>query len=442
MGRTKAALAALAVITLLGACGSNGEGVHAGGSPRKLPIAVGGAGAGTEDRAAASTALMPYENRHYVAGKDLPALTGTAPAYELGTIDRDRAARLATALGLGALHDENGSWSATDGTRRLDVSPSGQWSYGSGDASVGVGVVSSDGTPATTVPPTPAADAVRKAVDAFLAEAGLAPGDGDETIEGTYWSMAPKVDGVPAQGFGTYAGVDADATEVQFAGGWLSTPRKVGDYDRIGTAEAVRLLNEGKGHVGPQPMMARAEDAAASSSGVARGAAEAAPTTAVAAASCPPDATTCIATSPPAPVTTACAPDGTCGVVPPPTTPPCPPPGEATTTVTVPPPRDVTITITDADAVLVLAPSWDGKRAYLVPAYRLHDDSGGTDVVLAIGEDLIEPPPSTTVPPDSGTGKAEPGTSGAGSSGSTGSAGAPGQVEPAPPATEPAPNCP
>jgi hypothetical protein len=102
----------------------------------------------------------------------------------------------------------------------------------------------------------------------------------------------------------------------------------------------------------------------------------------------------------------------------------------------MPPPQDVTITITDAQAVLLLAPSWDGKTAYLVPAYRLHDDRGGTDLVLAISEDLIEPPPRTTVPPDSGTGKAEPGStgSGAGSWGAARTRGAPTQVEPAEPA--------
>jgi hypothetical protein len=82
---------------------------------------------------------------HYVAGDELPALGGEAPAYRLRpTVDEASVRTLAAALGLdGEVVHDGDLWHVTDGERTLEVhGPTGSWWF----SAMGGGVATSSGS--------------------------------------------------------------------------------------------------------------------------------------------------------------------------------------------------------------------------------------------------------------------------------------------------------
>lgn len=99
----------------------------------KLPVALGadGGGAGREATMSADMSMAAWVT--YVAGEDLPALGGEAPAYRVtGSIDETNVRALADALGMdGEPTEQDGYWHLEAGDATLDVYPGtgGAWSY-------------------------------------------------------------------------------------------------------------------------------------------------------------------------------------------------------------------------------------------------------------------------------------------------------------------------
>ena len=114
-----------------------------------LPVALGSSIAPREASGAAADAMFSWVT--YVAGEDLPALGGEAPAYRLpGTVTEAQVQALAAALGLDGevVHDGPG-WTVTDGIAYLEVYEGGaaQWWYSAAGGGTSTGSAGCDGGP-------------------------------------------------------------------------------------------------------------------------------------------------------------------------------------------------------------------------------------------------------------------------------------------------------
>jgi len=109
-----------------------------------LPVALGSAGARDSAAGASTDAMLAWIT--YVAGDDLPALGGEAPAYRLaGNVDEGRVRALADALGVdGTVVHEGAAWRVVGEAGTVEVYEGGgaQWWYSSqafGGGDVGSG---------------------------------------------------------------------------------------------------------------------------------------------------------------------------------------------------------------------------------------------------------------------------------------------------------------
>lgn len=366
--RVLAVVVAVAIpLAVLGVVIARGGGSH---RPARLPIVAGSSaeGAATPSAARVDAALFPYGGIVYRAGPNIPALTGSAPAYR---VDNHRdASQLAAAFSLPTTPDENGAY--TDGDAQLTFAPNGAWGYarqtGGGVASSGVATscpANADCIPPDSSSPTepqrpadlPSQDDAKRIALELLARAGLDTAHVAVTVDDgiTQWIVGvdPTVDGVTTEGFSSTVTIGAGGV-VDYASGNVGTPQRADTYPLLGTTAAIDRLNQGKGFVGPRPLAAVAPDTPAVTSiggvaGGSPGSVEPAPPA---------------ATRPP----------------------------ETVSPATVPPPAPQEVTLTGAERVLLLATSFDGNEAWLVPAYRFTTDAGAGPTVLAIDDTFLTPP--------------------------------------------------
>ncbi|MEY2454174.1 MAG: hypothetical protein QOD92_3748 [Acidimicrobiaceae bacterium] len=401
----------VAVVVPLAALGAviaqRGDSKH---TPARLPILAGGAAGETAALGAPSAdiALYPYGGVVYKAGANLPALDGSARAYRIDRPGTEFVRRLADAFGFTGIEPDANS-TFINGDEQLSATPSGYWGYTR--QSAGGGVSSSSGVavacapnadcpvPETTIPQHPAdlpsQEDARASALALLERAGIDVAHASVTIDDfvTQWSVRvdPIVEGLPTEGFTSTVTI-GERGVVDYANGVIGRPVAADEYPLLGTRAAIDNLNNGKGLIGPVPMMAYDTR------------------TATAAQSASPDAQP---TDP----------------MPHPTfVPPCDESGAPTNsslyclpideppvdTIAPPPPQE--ITLIGAEQVLLFAQSFTDDQGWLVPAYRFTMSDGTGPTALAIDESFLLPPPGVDT--------------GAGSSGSVdkGSAG----IEPQP----------
>jgi hypothetical protein len=234
----------------------------------------------------------------------------------------------------------------------------GQWNFstsaGSGVVSSGTAVACAPDTlecpvPQTTIAERPADlpthdEAKQLALD-VLRNAGVDTSSAAVTVDDytTQWSVRvdPIVDSISTIGYGTSIAI-GDHGVVEYANGVLGTAERADEYPLIGTKAAIDALNEGRGFVGPRPLIAQ---------DLATGAPEPSCQAVEPAIACPPD---------------------------------------TPTTGTIPPQE---VTLTGAERVLLFATSYDGNDGYLVPAYRFQTADGEGPTVLAIDDSFLAPPP-------------------------------------------------
>jgi hypothetical protein len=336
----------------------------------------------------------------------LPDLPDRARAWRLGTdADSGRMAALAAALGLrGRLRQDRAGWTVSGGTSSLRVNrlPGLPWSYGGVVAGTCVGGPWSPGSPAggrgiqclTADPPTvkdpkpagggtagsgagspgspgsvrpvvpgrlvkplprpvdlPSREAAERIARDLAARAGLAlDGAAVRVVDGyaaRLVTISPAVGGLPTHGFAWTVGVGPKG-RVQYAGGWLATPRPADTYPLIREAEGLARLRE-RGAFWPpilRPNLARAAEAMR--------------------APCPAGSNV-----------------------------PC----------TGKPLATRTLTVTGVRLGLQLAPgvprgSRPAEAAFLLPAYLFDLEGGWTDVqsVVAVQDRYLSPPPRIPLP--------------------------------------------
>ncbi len=117
---------------------------------RGLPVALAAAPTAEGGGSRAADSMLAWIT--YVAGPDLPALGGSAPAYRLvGSADAAAVRRLADALGVeGEPVGDGSSWSVTGSAGTLEVQPGAgaQWYFSSGsDGAGGAGTTSNQSSP-------------------------------------------------------------------------------------------------------------------------------------------------------------------------------------------------------------------------------------------------------------------------------------------------------
>lgn len=307
-----AVLAVIAVATGALVVTSGGE-----GGPPRLPIALGASG-GAREAAGAMSADMALAWVTYLAGDDLPALGGEAPAYKIvGTVDEARVRALAAALGLDGDPARDGTlWrvESADGILEVYEEGGGSWWYSLSQPSVDGGGSSAGcepgpaeecavpeprvDEPATTVPPecaadgadcvttfecppdadcaapepilpVPAADlpseeeARQIALDLLAQATGIDLADAKVTVDGPYdaWyvMVEPRLDGTPVSGWQASVGVGPQG-QILNAAGTLGTAERVGAYPLIDTRAAIDRLNEMQGGYYGDPMPLGAPD--------------------------------------------------------------------------------------------------------------------------------------------------------------------------------------
>lgn len=406
----------------------------------ELPVALGSSTA-REASAAAADSMMAWIT--YVAGDDLPALGGEAPAYRLaGTVEDGQVRALADVLGVdGEIVHDGPAWRVTGDAGTVEVYEGGgaQWWYspasamdgggasGSSSGAAGVegcaespeGVVTDCGVDTATTyqdcttsdecatppecapgadcpvplpepidPPAPPADLPTEdearaiAVD-LLAATGLDTGDAVVTVDGPYdaWyvMVEPRVDGVAS---GLLASVSVgSAGEITSAGGYLGVPERLGDYPVLTTHEAIARANAQMDDGG---WFAYAPGAPARDTGVAI--AEESVTT-MNPCKVQPDGSEICEIEP----DIACAQqDPALGA---PDTLECVAPEPR------PAPEPIDVVLVDAEPTLVLLPAIDGSSdVYLVPGYRFSDADGGRVDLPAVADEALTGTPETTVP--------------------------------------------
>lgn len=268
-----------------------------------LPVALGSSG-GRAEGAMAADSMLAWVT--YVAGDDLPALAGEAPAYRLrGNVDEAQVRALAGALGVdGDIVHEGPAWKVGDGDSTLEVYEGGgaQWWYSAGGRDVAIaGSGSSSGSAGSTggaesctessddvvidcearppispddvectqkdgcaepvplpVEPVPAADlptadeARAIALD-LLTATGMDTDDAIVTVDGPYdaWyvTVEPRVDGIPS-GLPANVAVGSEGT-INNAAGFVGTPERLGDYPVLDTRAAIDRANAHMGDWAP-----------------------------------------------------------------------------------------------------------------------------------------------------------------------------------------------
>jgi hypothetical protein len=230
--------------------------------------------------------------------------------------------------------------------------------------------------PSTTVPPPVdlPSEGEARATALDLLEATGADVDGVEvTAENlvSMWSITvePSVDGRAAPGLAMYVAI-GDGGQVDSASGRLTSPDELGDYPLIDTRAAITRLNEGWGFAATARDVTSAAAAESSASATASG-------------------------------TESPSGDGSEMILD-----PVPPPtgGDPDQPVSNEPGGDLPVDqpiqgpaeveVTDAEIVLVTAPSWDESGTYLVPGYRFTAADDSRPTVPAVTDDVLEPPPS------------------------------------------------
>ena len=332
----------------------------------------------------------------YRVGGTLPPLASGATVYRAdATTTPARVARLAKALGLtGSVREDASGWSVAGAGRSLEVqragglpwtlSSSGGGSVSSGCAVASPGSSSSSGisapTPAASPPPAclgpdtvpglpSRVDAERRARD-VLTRAGFdlteATASSTGGTDSWYVSFTPTIAGLPVLGGRWSVTVGANGS-VPSASGRLADPVGVGDYPLAGVAAGVHRLEEGGKWIvysGPVPMLG-----------------------------------------------------GPLGPAVPPTTGPCRPGGPCPPVSTATPVSIAPVLVTITGVHLAVAWAWpldpSSHDAWLVPVYvfQLTGEAGyplfGNEVpVLAVANQYLAAPPSTTMP----AGVTEPGT--------------------------------
>ena len=457
---SKAVLVAVAALAL-GACGSSTGSSAPKGEPARIRVAN-GAGASTTlaggraapeastkiaaGAAGADMAMLPFQRTEYVVSGELPTLDGEAPAWHYPAkpaITKAAVASLARSLGLtGDVEevpaDQGGGFrvgAADFSGPVLTVSgdAAGSWFYSGGvDDSVrttcaGIAKgepapdqpVSSDGStgaatgaePAVTTIPdpncvqelpknVPSDEAARGKAADLAKKLGSSPfGDIQVTGDdyGRYATWTTKLSGDLANPMGWSAAYGAEGRLVS-ASGYLVDPQPAAPYPRIGTAAAVKLLQDGTALFGGGvvAMEGGAASSGAADAGVAGETPPASGTATVA-----PDT----AVAPPQPVdtpTTVADPNTTMVV--------------ETVPDTTLPPRQVSIT--GAKAGLYTLYGVDGDL-WLVPAY-VFATTDGDITVPAIDQSYVEAVNPPVAADDTVGGDA----SGGGSSGSAVAGGA------------------
>lgn len=476
---SKAALVAVAALAL-GACGSSTGSSAPKGEPARIRIANGaaasttlaGGGAAPEasgkiaaGAASADMAMLPFQRTEYVVSGELPTLDGEAPAWHYPAkpaITKAAVASLARSLGLtGDVEevpaDQGGGFrvgAADFSGPVLTVSgdAAGSWFYSGGvDDSVrttcaGIAKgepapdqpVSSDGSTGAATGAEPAAttiadpncvqglpknvpsdDAARDKAADLAKKLGSSPfGDIQVTGDdyGRYATWTTKLSGDLANPMAWSAAYGAEGRLVS-ASGYLVEPQAAAPYPRIGTAAAVKLLQDGTAFFGGG-VVAMEGGAAASGAADTGVAGETPPASGTATA---PGAAPATAVAPPQPAdtpTTVADPNTTMVV--------------ETVPDTTLPPRQVSIT--GAKAGLYTLYGVDGDL-WLVPAY-VFVTTDGDITVPAIDQSYVEAVNPPVVADDTVGGDA----SGGGSSGSAGAtAGPAAKPEPAIVTTVPAP---
>lgn len=471
---SKAVLVAVAALAL-GACGSSTGSSAPKGEPARIRIANGGGasastlagGAGAPEAstkiaagaASADMAMLPFQRTEYVVSGELPTLDGDAPAWHYPakpTITKAEVASLARSLGLtGDVEevpaDQGGGFrvgAADFSGPVLTVSgdAAASWFYSGGiDDTVRTTCeaiakgepapdqpVSADGSTGAATGAEPAAttiadpncvqelpknvpsdDAARDKAADLAKKLGSSPfGDiqvaGDEY--GRYASWTTELGDDLANPMGWSAAYGAEGRLVS-ASGYLVEPQAAAPYPRIGTAAAVKLLQDGTAFFGGG-MVAMEGGAAVS------GAADAGATDAGVASETPPASGTATvapdtAVAPPQPVdtpTTAADPNTTMVV--------------ETVPDTTLPARQVSIT--GAKAGLYTLYGVDGDL-WLVPAY-VFATADGDITVPAIDQSYVEAVNPPVAADDTVGGDA----SGGGTSGSAGGGAVPPVAKPEP----------
>jgi hypothetical protein len=267
-------------------------------------------------------APRPWPSVTYRLRGSLPDLPDRARAWRLGTdADSGRMAALAAALGLrGRLRQDRAGWTVSDGTSSLRVNRLAglPWSYssvaagtcaggpwspaspaggrgiqcltadppttkdpkaaaGGGTAGSGAGSPGSAGSVRPVVPgrlvkppprpvDLPSREAAERIARDLAARAGLALDGAAVRVADGYAgrpvTISPAVGGLPTHGFAWTVGVGPKG-RVQYAGGWLATPRPADTYPLIREAEGLARLRE-RGAFWPpilRPNAARAAEA-------------------------------------------------------------------------------------------------------------------------------------------------------------------------------------
>lgn len=344
----------------------------------------------------------------HVAGPDLPALGGDAPTHRLdGDIAASQVETLAAALGLEGspvAADPRGSWTVTDGSGYLQVSPGagGSWWYGAAaatadavpqplpactapgpcddmvippDCGPGADCVAPECGPLTNCVSPDVCDAesdcrplpapvdlpseaeAREAALAVVVAAGGDPAGAAVTLDAAsdawHVSIELVVDDRPS-GLMFHVAVGAEGQIVN-ASGPIAALISAGQVPTLDTRSALARHQSGTGE-GPQVQTEEAFDDPA------------------------PDAT----------------------IEPAPLPAPEPAPGPPVTGAPEPAPEPIEVVLTEVEEIFVLLPAIDGSAdAYLVPGYRFRADDGTQlDVVSVADEAVSEPPPApdTTVP--------------------------------------------
>jgi hypothetical protein len=226
---------------------------HSGGdrSPAVLPALDLGAapapGVSQPARPSAGVASRVSPPVTYRLGAPLPALPDRARAWKVGgTVDADRVAILAAALGLaGQPREEAFGWTVRDGPRALVVHKLAgvPWSFSSLAGVVGRQPVAPARPFRPPALPSPA-EAERVARD-LATRAGLDL-DGatvrvSDSLTTRVVTIAPSVGGAPASGFSWTVAVGAKGV-VQHASGHLATPEPADTYPLIGVEEGFERL--------------------------------------------------------------------------------------------------------------------------------------------------------------------------------------------------------
>lgn len=414
--RRRPRLALWAVLAVL-AVGAGAVAVAArDDDPPRLPIAL-GAGSGqapaeADAGGAAMTMLAPFR---YVAGDDLPELGGDGPAYRLADeVDLDRLREVAAVLGVDGEVEEldrgSGTWQiegADGSTVGASAYGGGQWWYAKAAAPAAASESTASGSAgcpddldaraceerllrereaaavggevAPTVAPCPPEagegicdlpplgppqprpdlpsreDAEHAARDLFRA-LGVDVRDAEVTVDGPgdawYVTFEPRVDGWRASGYALVASVGTGG-QITSAGGVLSDPDELGRYPMLGTRAALERFEE------------QVAGWSAHGEGVADVALDCA--AASAAPSAPTDEVLDADDPPAVGVEERCAPV---------------------------PQEPVEVVLHDAEAILMLVPSFeDDRSSYLVPGYRMRGDDGQWVDVLAVDDGSLVPAP-------------------------------------------------